>query len=626
MQEMNRRYFVPATDNLSSVALLHRLNTEGTDSMPNEPVQPRTPLTVSPTYEPTGRFDPQMMKHSSSSILSPKSNENDRLNSQKSLSTPKHDTCRDVSVYSQSLPKRKTMSTIQDVKLYKHTSLGQLSNGSYTSTDVKTDPPRRKEMVSCLSEYWAYRIPDYFKAFKDRSLPDWDPNEEYQALLDFTYPLRPLDFASNDLSNGEDLSSDSCFKDSGILNDGSLLSPGNTPTSKSTLSLPTHQNSSSNTAHADWAHSSLAESVPAPRRSSSPLHVHSPSSNLASSPIFKARLAPKPFVEHSRFSKAQLSDSLINSTIVSDCTLVNSITDSGFISKNSNEEFANHLISGDDISFISTTQIPPLNKEWESDEEYLTLPYKINELEDLAQQLEGLSAHLDESAGVTSANVVTHDVDIQDIHSDPDNNTHLPLLYCQQESEPVNIHHCPESEDTVVELRKATDFVRKLRGWSGSQLTTRHLPRITEEKQNSDCLLIHIQNFCSKMEELLKWLYQVAETTENWIPPQPEMESIKSSLDVCMAFKNDVNEHQELTQSVLKSGDILLKSVIDITPVLKETLELIARQSKQFNEHAAHLYSSVLTAINIVKDDLETKQHEQQNVMIASRFVQHDDA
>ncbi|XP_051866835.1 centrosomal protein of 68 kDa isoform X2 [Pristis pectinata] len=617
MQEKNRRYSIPTSGNLSRVERPQRLNAKGTDSLTNEPIRPFSPPSVSQTYRPSGRFDLQVTRPSISPTPPPNNNEIDRPSSRRCLSTPKHNTCLDTSTFSQHLPKRETMLSIQDVKLCKHTSLGQLSNGCHTSADFSTEPLHRKEMLPCISEYWASRIPDYFKAFRDRTLPDWDPDEEYQALLDFTYPLRPLNFTSKDLLDGEDLSCGSCFKDPGIVADGSLLSPANTLTSKSTLTLPAYQTSSSDIANPSWAYNNLRESVAAPRRSSSPLPSCNQPSNLTSPLTLKARLSTKSFLEHSRINKAQLSDSLINSTITSDCTLTNSITDSGFLSKNSSEEFTNHLISGDDsTSFLSTAQILPLNKEWGSDEEYLSLPYKLNELEDLARQLENLSAHLDESADVTGVNVTTRDVDVhdggaQDILSDLGGSSRdLTQLYRQQGSEPINTCDYSESEDAVMELKKATDFIRKLGRWPGSRLTNQQFPQVTEEKQNGDCLLIHIQNFSTKLEEMVQWLYKVAETTDNWTPPQPEMESIKSSLDVCMAFKNDVNEHRELTESVLKSGEILLKSVIDTTPVLKETLDLIARQSKKLNGHAAHLYSSVLTAMNMVKDDLETKQRE----------------
>ncbi|XP_062912177.1 centrosomal protein of 68 kDa [Mobula hypostoma] len=617
MQEKNRRYSIPASGNLSKLLQPQRLNAKGADSLANEPVRPFSPSSVSQTSGPAAKFDLPVTRHNFVAMALPKSNENEGLNRGRDLSTPKYHTRLDTSTLSRYMPKTKTALSTEDVQLYKHTSSDQFSNGYHTSTDLNTEPLHGKEMLPCISESRESRIPDYFKTFRDRTLPDWDPDEEYQALLDFTYPLRPLNFTSRDLSDGDDLSSGSYFKDSGIIIDGPLLPTDNTLTSKSTLPFPAYQTSRSNAANRSRADSNLGESIVAPRRSSSPLPSYNQPSYLTSAPALKAQPSPRSFTEQSRINKGQLSDSLINSTITSDCMLTSSITDSGFLSKNSSEDIVDHLISGDDASsFLSTAQILPLSKEWESDEEYLRLPHKLKELEDLARQLENLTARLGESADMSEGNVVTtSDLDIlnggvQDSFPNFGSSCDFPHLHCQQGSELINTLDSTENEDVIMELRKVTEFIRKLGLCPGSQLTNQQFPEVTEENQNSDCLLAQIQNFSNKLEEMVQWLHKVAETTDNWIPPQPEMESIKFSLGVCMAFKNDINDHRELTESVLNSGEILLKSVIDTTPVLKDTLELIAGQSKRLNGHAARLYSSVLTAMNMVKDDLETKQHD----------------
>ncbi|XP_072907336.1 centrosomal protein of 68 kDa isoform X1 [Hemitrygon akajei] len=617
MQEKNRRYSIPTSGNLSKMVQPQTLNAKGADSLANEPVRPFSPPSLSQTYGPTAKFDLPVMRHNFVAMPLPKSNENEELNRGRDLSTPKYNTRLNTCTHSRYMPKTKTALSIEDVKLYKRTSSGQLSNGCHTSTDLNTGQPHGKEMLPCISESWESRTPDYFKTFRDRTLPDWDPDEEYQALLDFTYPLRPLNFTSKDLLDGEDLSSGPCFKDSGIITDGPLLPTDNMLTSKITLPFPAYQTNRSDAANRSQADNNLGESIAAPRRSSSPLPSYNQPSCLTSAPPLKAQPSPKSFTEHSRINKGQLSDSLINSTITSDCMLISSITDSGFLSKNSSEEIVDHLISGDDASsFLSTAQVLPLSKEWESDEEYLSLPNKLEELEDLAQQLENLTARLDGSADMSERNVMTtSDLDIldggvQDIFPNFGGSCDFPHLHGQQGSESVNIHDSTESEDVVVELKKVTDFIRKLGKGPGSRLPNQQFPELTGESQSSDCLLAHVQNFSNKLEEMVQWLHKVAETTDNWIPPQPEMESIKFSLDVCMAFKNDINDHRELTDSVLNSGEILLKSVIDTTPVLKDTLKLIARQSRRLNGHATRLYSSVLTAMNMVKDDLETKQHD----------------
>lgn len=41
------------------------------------------------------------------------------------------------------------------------------------------------------ANYWACAIPKTSPPSSDRHTAGWDPNREYQALLDYTYPLRP---------------------------------------------------------------------------------------------------------------------------------------------------------------------------------------------------------------------------------------------------------------------------------------------------------------------------------------------------------------------------------------------------------------------------------------------------
>uniref|UniRef100_G3NIA6 Centrosomal protein 68 n=1 Tax=Gasterosteus aculeatus aculeatus TaxID=481459 RepID=G3NIA6_GASAC len=46
-------------------------------------------------------------------------------------------------------------------------------------------------MSSHQANYWACAIPKALPPSPDRSSASWDPNREYQSLLDYTYPLRP---------------------------------------------------------------------------------------------------------------------------------------------------------------------------------------------------------------------------------------------------------------------------------------------------------------------------------------------------------------------------------------------------------------------------------------------------
>ncbi|KAA0717931.1 Centrosomal protein of 68 kDa [Triplophysa tibetana] len=65
------------------------------------------------------------------------------------------------------------------------------------------------------ANYWACAIPNFMPPSPDRRSPGWDPHKEYEALLDYTYPLRPN--MANTWSSPESLlRTDSGLQDSGI--------------------------------------------------------------------------------------------------------------------------------------------------------------------------------------------------------------------------------------------------------------------------------------------------------------------------------------------------------------------------------------------------------------------------
>lgn len=93
-------------------------------------------------------------------------------------------------------------------------------------------PGLRRRHLSFQAEYWACVLPDSLPPSPDRHSPLWNPNKEYEELLDYTYPLRPRPRLPRHLESH--MLADPVLQDSGVDLDSFSVSPA------STLKSPTN--------------------------------------------------------------------------------------------------------------------------------------------------------------------------------------------------------------------------------------------------------------------------------------------------------------------------------------------------------------------------------------------------
>uniref|UniRef100_H3AZD5 Centrosomal protein 68 n=1 Tax=Latimeria chalumnae TaxID=7897 RepID=H3AZD5_LATCH len=449
----------------------------------------------------------------------------------------------------------------------------------------EVEPLSHKEISPFQADYWACVIPDSSPPSSDRQSPYWNPNKEYQDLLDYTYPLKPKISTFGDGEQELQLS-DSKLQDSGIDIDSFSISPDSTMRSTDLYTKRNHDLTENQENYLKETNSQF------------------------SSPVFKesATFLPTSCCEPGSATKTPSGKYSVQSkeNISTCCTGISPSTkwDLFSLDDTNNVEHGGKS-KRKSRNFIPTTQILPCSRESDSDDEYLSLPSRLRELDILAQQLWKASMWVKkpcgDCGGQSSSSLLLSKLNF--FFNLGSQQWQLVCAVCpliwpadsQNFRRPSPNSSFPVWSEAVVS--SCTNSASKLEGCANSGFWS--LASIFKDPCE--------QMFCIKLEELIQWLYTVAENTNNWIPPQPDIESVKSSLDVYMDFKKDVVEHQVLTAAVLNTGEGLLKCMTFTSPVLKDTLGLIAKQSEELERHAECWYTSILTAMDTIRDELEIK-------------------
>ncbi|XP_029449483.1 centrosomal protein of 68 kDa [Rhinatrema bivittatum] len=467
---------------------------------------------------------------------------------------------------------------------------------------------------SFQTNYWACALPDFSPPSPDRQSPYWNPNEEYQDLLDYTYPLNARHLRSKKTTRSNEVS-DLFLHDSGIDLDSLSVSPESTVKSGGVPFMDKHPAVSNTSLNSKY--------MSPPQTFSTPL-CKKPGSSRSTSDHQRASTGKVSLGEYSSLlDKVDLSTDSMSNLPLAEGPLSSSyqsdyVVERGWCS--TGDSFAEHKLKKPRHGILPTTQVLPLKQDWDSDDEYLSLPESLKELETLAGQLMNISitvrnpgiddaeedrSHCLSSKGHLSFEYV-EDHEGKESHKKNRGDTGEMVDYCAlgHEAYVEGIKMGLEQGASGSRLKTVSSLRDMVDGMSYSDCTEfegQHL--CTRRDQKYESLVQCIKIFCHKLEELIEWLYKVAEVKDNWIPPKPEVESIKSSLELYLKFKKDIAKHQTLTTSVLKIGEILLKCMSSNSPVLRDALGMIAKQSEELERQADQLYASVIAAMDTISGD-----------------------
>ncbi|KAL0964370.1 hypothetical protein UPYG_G00322920 [Umbra pygmaea] len=517
-----------------------------------------------------------------------------------------------------SLPSRKTQTELREVAgegNRSHAGGGveaYLNVGHSTGFSRGRSNPALHTMSSHQANYWACAIPRSLPPSPDRGSSNWDPDREYQALLDYTYPLRPGRVVGGWDTSGvvSHIQTDPGLQDSGIELDRDC--------------------SSNSISGLDISLSGMARTGRAKDRGT--LGVGQRSSELRG-------------LSHSKSSDGHLSGRAFSS-VDSISPFVESLGSSGGGDglNHSHQSGTGHyrqrsISSSSSNTFIRTTSILPRpgrirGGDW--DQEFWPLPERLEELHGLSRQVREVTAQLsqpvtvswDTERGTTSVETQESEEERREQEQNEEEKEEVPrwdtfaLQYFDKES----VHSVGSFQEgrssgfrtdpgvpgrgvSRANLREVEAMVDKLSSLTLPEVQT----GVQGDLENRQSLLQHIQTFCGNLGELIQWLYTVVDRMEGLAPPTVDIESVKSSLADYKRFQREVNAHQPLTTSVLQTGELLLGCMTSTSPVLKETLSLIERQSRALETHSEHLFSSILSAMDSLTQPAEAEPIQRQD-------------
>ncbi|XP_059422284.1 centrosomal protein of 68 kDa [Carassius carassius] len=450
-----------------------------------------------------------------------------------------------------------------------------LNPGSYS----KNRQHGFKHMSPYQANYWACAIPNSMPPSPNRKSPSWDPEKEYQELLDYTYPLRPnMTGTLGSLELDLLLRTDPLLQDSGIELDHS--------STRSCLGL-------------SYTRTRQEQCSPGTAQRSTKFCALNKSHSKSLDGIMSSSL-------YSSLDQAGLSVE----------SLDGDRKPGGHCRKLGNFSTFRPV-----PTFIRSTHILPRHDSLdELDIEFLRLPERLQELQVLSQQLRDISDQMSQpiitsweslESEITSVQSPTAQVGKQESLVEERGDeakggsvSEIPLTHedhLEKAKEPGSTIQMISQDMTRRNLREVEAVMDQLSGLSMSELQ-RTIQTGQNENETKESLMQHIQAFCSNLKKLIQWLHKVVEKVEVLSPPMVDLESVKASLADYKSFQEDVQAHKPLTADVLQTGEMLLHCMNSASPFLKDTMALIERQSHTLETHSEYLFSSILSAMDCLTD------------------------
>ncbi|XP_054442856.1 centrosomal protein of 68 kDa [Pteronotus mesoamericanus] len=466
-------------------------------------------------------------------------------------------------------------------------------------------PGLSRGRLSFQAEYWACVLPDSLPPSPDRRSPLWNPNKEYEDLLDYTYPLRPRPRLPKHIDSH--VLADPVLQDSGIDLDSFSASPA------STLKSPTNVSHSCPPAEATALPFSGPQEPSLQRWHSGILQEQggvglASCSQLASTPR-AAGSRDSPWKSREPAPRGVKSWRPMGKPLEVRPPQLRTWDRGQPSSRPEREKGASWGIQRP--ACVESGWKP--GEELESDDEYLALPTRLTQVSSLVSYLGSIPTLVTLPAGAAEGQSSLDVSDSDGPTSFPSDSSQSQLPSGATVRGPGGQNHCLlrsfiHARDSAGDGSLVSSQALEV---SGLLRTRPSLPILLDpdskgqsprrgREEGKDSLMQCVKTFCCQLEELIHWLYNVADVTDHWTPPRSSLAGLKSSLQLYRQFKKDIDEHQSLTENVLQKGEILLQCLLDNTPVLKDVLRRIAKQPSELESHADHLYDTLLASVDML--------------------------
>ncbi|XP_077095023.1 A-kinase anchor protein 6 isoform X3 [Siphateles boraxobius] len=278
-------------------------------------------------------------------------------------------------------------------------------------------------------------------------------------------------------------------------------------------------------------------------------------------------------------------------------------------------------------------------EHWYGSDEFLALPAQLKKTEMLAMKLENLAQALPQR-GLQESIQDVDDWELTEVNPDWESSSDLLLLHPYKKSSragrfsPTSSSDVAPSVDDSIESGPLSDLLSEderarstpesrgrniSTGWPiAPKIKFQCTPLIQQlladiqDQENYHDVWAKIEGFVSKLDELICWLRDALETTDNWTPPRADIDSLKLYLETHLSFKLNVDSHSALKDSLLEEGRQLLELITSHKSGLRDMLHMISHQWQELQRQIRRQHNWMLRTLDAIKTHILSSERDEE--------------